>query len=349
MTSLINDRLCQTLQGQITDRPPIWLMRQAGRYLPEYQVIRRRVPDFMTRCKQPDLVTEITLQPLERFDLDAAIIFSDILTIPEAMGLGLRFIPGQGPVFERPITSPEAIQALPQDVLSDLTYVFDAIQTTQAALNKRVPLIGFSGSPWTLSAYMIEGQSSPSFSKALQLSQQHPQAMHQLLACLTQHVVAYCSAQIDAGADVIMIFDSWGGRLPDDLYSSISLDYLNKIVSELTLKHPNIPTIVYSKVSFPRVQQLMSIPCMAIGLSHEVDLNKVRAQYPDRVLQGNINPDCMSASDPQQVIDETLKCLKAHGDGPAIINLGHGIKPDAQIDHVHTLIETVHQYAAARA
>jgi uroporphyrinogen decarboxylase len=343
-TDPIQHRLCETLKGEITDRPPIWLMRQAGRYLPEYRAIRSQVPDFMTLCKNTDLAVEITLQPLERFTLDAAIIFSDILTIPDAMGLGLTFVPGQGPVFAHPLQEASHIERLSHDVTQDLGYVFDAISHAQRALNHRVPLIGFSGSPWTLAAYMVEGRSSPDFSKALALCHDHPTLMHTLLQCLADNVIAYCRAQIEAGADVIMLFDSWGGRLPDALYDAMSLAYLRMILSALHTTHPNTPTILYAKVPYARALSLIDTQASAVGISHEVDLARVRTSCPNAVLQGNIDPASLNADTSEPVIQATRKCLLAQGQGPAIINLGHGIRPDARIENVHALIHTVHQY-----
>jgi uroporphyrinogen decarboxylase len=335
-------RLLQTLNQQPVDRPPIWLMRQAGRYLPEYRAIRKTMPDFMSLCRHTDLAAEITLQPLARFALDAAIIFSDILTIPDAMGLGLTFQPNQGPVFTHPIQADTDIQALSNDVTADLGYVFDAISQTKRALNQQAPLIGFSGSPWTLAAYMVEGRGSQNFAKTCQLAVSNPTSMQMLLQCLTNNVIAYCRGQIDAGADVIMLFDSHGARLPETHYQSMSLDYLQQIISALNTSHPHIPTIVYGKVNTARTIQMASTGARCIGVSHLANLQEVRAALGNQVvLQGNIDPAYMSQSEPDGLVLATQNCLKAHGTGPCIINLGHGIRPDARIEQVHTLQKTV--------
>ena len=334
----------KNLLGERTKRYPIWIMRQAGRYLPEYRQIRQTVPDFMSLCKNPNLAAEITLQPLQRFKLDAAINFSDILTIPDAMQLGLKFIPGTGPVFSNPIQNLSQIEKLSYDVTSDLEYVFNAIKTVKKELHN-TPLIGFSGSPWTLAAYMVDGRGSIDFTKTCTMAKQSPEAMHKLLECLTHNVTKYCQLQIDAGANAIMLFDSHGNKLFGSDYQNLSLNYLSKIIQNLKLSHPTIPTIVYGKTDSARTIQLATTNATAVGVSHLASLSHVRQAIDSKiVLQGNINPGLMSSGSQNDIIKATKECIDAHNNLPGVINLGHGIKPDAKISNVELLIETIHNY-----
>lgn len=340
---LKNDRLIRALLRQPTDRPPIWIMRQAGRYLPEYRALRKKVPDFMTFCRTPALACEATLQPLARFPLDAAIIFSDILTIPEAMGMSLQFVSGEGPVFASPLRDAKAIASLQtEDVLARLDYVMAAIKLTVRELAAQVPLIGFSGSPWTLATYMIEGRGSKTFLKPRALLYQDPDLMHTLLAKLTQVIIDYLSAQVAAGAQVLMVFDSWGGLLSPLAYNDFSLRYCREIAQKVRRDHhgKTVPLILFSKGAGHALVSQAEAGYDALGLDWTVDIAAAKAAVGDRVaLQGNLDPAVL-LSTPTQVRAAAQHILDAFGDSPGhVFNLGHGIDKDTPIENVAALVD----------
>lgn len=342
---LKNDLLIRALLRQPVERTPAWIMRQAGRYLPEYMKTRGEAGSFMTLCQTPELACEVTLQPLRRYPLDAAIIFSDILTIPDAMGLGLYFVTGEGPKFERPLNSRADIEALPRpDIADTLSYVTDAISLTRREIGGAVPLLGFSGSPWTLATYMIEGGSSKTFSKAKKLIYQDPEAAHLLLGKLADTVTDYLNAQIEAGAQGVQIFDTWGGALSYEAYRTFSLDYMKRIVSGLKREYDGrrIPVILFSKGCNTQLEALADSGCDALGVDWTVSLTEARRRVGDRVaLQGNMDPAILLAS--PEVIREAAAGVLAdfgHGEGH-VFNLGHGITPDVDPENLAVLLETV--------
>jgi uroporphyrinogen decarboxylase len=338
-----NNRFLRALNREPVDKTPVWIMRQAGRYLPEYRKTRERAGDFMTLCKTPELACEVTLQPLARFDLDAAILFSDILTIPDAMGLGLHFVEGEGPKFHNPIRQVKDIQRLAApDVAGELGYVTDAVRMIRQALADRTPLIGFAGSPWTLACYMVEGGSSKNFTRVKSMMYSEPQAMQQLLACLTRSVTDYLNAQIAAGVQAVMLFDSWGGILTTEAYQQFSLTYMRQIIDGLT---PGTPVIVFTKGGGLWLEAIAQSGCQAVGLDWTVNIGQARARIGHQVaLQGNLDPTVL-ASTPAAIEREAHKVLRDFGGGPGhIFNLGHGITPDIDPDHVQCLVEAVHNY-----
>ncbi|HET6565405.1 MAG TPA: uroporphyrinogen decarboxylase [Xanthomonadales bacterium] len=342
---LQNDLLLRALLRKPVERTPAWIMRQAGRYLPEYRAVRAQAGNFMNLCQNPELACEVTLQPLRRFPLDAAIIFSDILTIPDAMGLGLYFVENEGPKFERPISSPAEITRLPRpDIGSSLQYVMDALSLTRRELGGSVPLIGFSGSPWTLATYMIEGGSSKSFSKAKRMLYEEPRAAHLLLSKLSDTIVDYLNAQIASGAQAVQIFDTWGGALSSDTFREFSLRYLADIVSRLDREHDGqrVPVILFCKGCNTQLEALAATGCDALGADWTITLEEARSRVGDQVaLQGNMDPAILLAS-PEVIQREALACLKSfgHGDGH-VFNLGHGITPDVAPENLAVLLETV--------
>jgi len=347
MTELKNDRFLRALQKQPVDRTPIWIMRQAGRYLPEYRATRAKAGNFMNLCMNPDLACEVTLQPLRRFDLDAAILFSDILTIPDAMGLGLYFEEGEGPRFKNPIRTAADIKNLPvPDPEVELRYVMDAVRTIRRELDGSVPLIGFSGSPWTLATYMIEGGSSKTFSKSKTMLFDQPALAHQLLEKIAESVTSYLNAQIAAGAQAIMIFDTWGGNLNPEMYKMFSLDYMHKIVSNLTREADGrkVPVILFTKGGGQWLNQIADTGCDGLALDWTTNIADARKQVGDRVaLQGNMDPNTLYAS-PEIIRAEAAKILKDYGQGSGhVFNLGHGITPDINPDHVKVLVDSVHE------
>lgn len=347
MTELKNDRFLRALLKQPVDRTPIWIMRQAGRYLPEYRATRAKAGDFMSLCMNPDLACEVTLQPLKRFDLDAAILFSDILTIPDAMGLGLYFEEGEGPRFKNPIRTASDIKNLPvPDPEGELRYVMDAVRTIRRELDGSVPLIGFSGSPWTLATYMIEGGSSKTFSKSKTMLFDQPALAHQLLEKITESVTSYLNAQVAAGAQALMIFDTWGGSLNPEMYKMFSLDYMHKIVSNLTREADGrqVPVILFTKGGGQWLNQMADTGCDGLALDWTMNIAEARKQVGDRVaLQGNMDPNTLYAS-PETIRTEAAKILKDFGQGSGhIFNLGHGITPDINPEHVKVLVDSVHE------
>jgi uroporphyrinogen decarboxylase len=340
---LKNDRFLRALKRQPVDYTPIWLMRQAGRYLPEYRATRAKAGNFMNLCQNPELACEVTLQPLERFDLDAAILFSDILTVPDAMGLGLYFSEGEGPLFERPIKNIQDIQKLAiPDPEGELKYVMDAVRLIRRELGGRVPLIGFSGSPWTLATYMVEGGSTKTFSKIKALIYNEPAAAHQLLDILAKSVSAYLNAQIAAGAQAVMIFDTWGGVLTKKDYLAFSLSYMQQIVD--TLPKNDVPVILFTKGGGAWLEEMSLSGCSALGLDWQTGLGDARKRVGDKVaLQGNLDPAMLYAN-PDKIRSEVSDLLAdfGHGNGH-VFNLGHGIHPEINPDHVKALVDAVHE------
>ena len=350
-TPLKNDRLLRALRRQSVDMTPIWMMRQAGRYLPEYRETRTRAKDFLTLCQTPELACEVTLQPLARFPLDAAILFSDILTIPDAMGLGLYFAEGEGPGFERPLRTQADIAKLGiPDPNETLRYVLDAVSLIRRELDGRVPLIGFSGSPWTLATYMVEGGTTKNFSHVKGLMFEQPKAMHALLDTLAQAVSAYLNAQIAAGAQAVMIFDTWGGILTTRDYLEFSLSYMQQIVHNLTREQDgqHVPVILFTKDGNEWLESLAATGCDAVGLDWKLPIGTVRERIGDKVaLQGNMDP-CLLYASPERIRDEVATILASFGHGNGhIFNLGHGIHPQVKPDHVSALVEAVHTLSRA--
>ena len=349
MSDLKNDRFLKALMRQPVDRTPVWMMRQAGRYLPEYRAVRSQAGDFMSLCKNTELACEVTLQPLERYEMDAAILFSDILTIPDAMGLGLYFETGEGPKFHKPVRTEADIERL--DVVNtatDLSYVTDAVSMIRRELNGRVPLIGFSGSPWTLATYMIEGQSSRDFARAKTMLYTQPELMHQLLEKLALSVIDYLNAQIRAGAQAVQIFDTWGGALSHAAYAEFSLAYMQKIVAGLISHHDgrDVPVILFTKGGGLWLEVMADTGCHALGLDWTMDIAAAKSRVGDRVaLQGNMDPAVLRA-DPAVIESQVDAILSGFAGGPGhIFNLGHGITPDIHPDHVKVFIDAVHKFS----
>lgn len=348
---LKNDLLIKALFRQPVERTPAWVMRQAGRYLPEYLKTRAEAGSFMNLCRNPELACEVTLQPLRRFPLDAAIIFSDILTIPDAMGLGLYFSDGEGPRFERPIESEAQIRALPHpDVNESLAYVMDAIRLTRQTLDGSVPLIGFSGSPWTLATYMLEGGSSRSFSKVRKLITEQPGIAQVLLEKLADAVTDYINAQVESGAQAIQVFDTWGGALGPQVFLDFSLPHLQRVVAGLKREHEGkrIPIILFCKGCHDHLEAQADTGCDALGLDWTITLAEARARVGDRVaLQGNLDPAILLA-DHQKIEAEAARVLASfgHGDGH-VFNLGHGITPEVPPENLVTLLNAVRRLSPA--
>ena len=333
-------------------RTPIWVMRQAGRYLPEYRQTRKRAGDFLSLCKSSDLACEVTLQPLERFDLDAAILFSDILTIPDAMGLGLHFVEGEGPKFSKPLTTLNDINRLSKpDVGSRLAYVSDAISVIKKNLKGRVPLIGFTGSPWTLATYMVEGGSSKNFSKVKGLLFENPKHLHQLLNVLADTVIDYLNAQIEAGADSVMIFDTWGGLLNKESYENFSLRYMSKIVDGIHRKYDErtIPVTLFTKGGSAWLEQIAATGCDGVGLDWTIEIGEAESRIGSKVaLQGNLDPSVLYAS-PEIITAEAYKVLdQFKGQTGHVFNLGHGIIPDVNPESMKVLVDAVHSYTKSK-
>jgi len=347
MPKLKNDRLLRALLRQPVDMTPIWIMRQAGRYLPEYRATRKRAGDFLTLCKTPELACEVTLQPLERFPLDAAILFSDILTIPDAMGLGLSLVEKQGPKFSRPVRTAADIDKLAiPDPETELRYVMDAVRLISRELDGRVPLIGFAGSPWTIGTYMIEGGSSKEFSLAKGMLYQDPASLHRLLAILSESITLYLNAQIAAGVQAVMIFDSWGGALSAEGYREFSLAYMERIVAGLNrVKNGDrVPVILFTKGGGLWVEGIADSGCDAIGVDWTIDIGRVRRLVGDRVaIQGNLDTAVLY-SDPDTVRNEAARVLASYGSGNGhVFNLGHGIHPNIDPANVAALVDAVHE------
>jgi uroporphyrinogen decarboxylase len=347
MSELKNDRLLRALLREPVDRTPMWMMRQAGRYLPEYRATRTQAGSFMDLCTNPELACEVTLQPLRRYPMDAAILFSDILTIPDAMGLGLHFVEGEGPRFHKPLRGEADIAALKVvDSRSDLAYVMDAVSTIRSALGGSVPLIGFSGSPWTLATYMVEGGSSRDFARVKTMAFNQPELMHQVLAVLADSVADYLIAQIEAGAQAVQIFDTWGGALSHAAYQEFSLAYMQRVVEKLPRESEGrrLPIILFTKNGGQWLEAMADTGADCLGLDWTTDIGQARARVGDRVaLQGNMDPAWLRA-DPARIREEVGKILASFGSGNGhVFNLGHGITPDIDPDHVTAFVDAVQE------
>ncbi|MEY8878468.1 MAG: uroporphyrinogen decarboxylase [Leptothrix sp. (in: b-proteobacteria)] len=346
--ALQNDTFLRALRRQPTTHTPLWLMRQAGRYLPEYCATRARAGSFMGLATHVDYATEVTLQPLERYALDAAILFSDILTVPDAMGLGLTFAAGEGPRFATPVRDEAAVAALQVPDMAKLQYVFDAVTSIRKALNGRVPLIGFSGSPWTLACYMVEGQGSDDYRLVKTLMYRRPDLMHRMLAINADSVAAYLNAQIEAGAQAVMIFDSWGGVLADGAFQAFSLAYTRRVLAQLKREHDGqqIPRIVFTKGGGLWLDEIAASDTDAVGLDWTVNLAHARAQVGHKVaLQGNLDPNVLFA-DEAQIRAAARDVLDRYGphDGH-VFNLGHGISQHTPPEAVSVLVDEVHRHS----
>jgi uroporphyrinogen decarboxylase len=344
---LKNDLYLQALNREETARTPVWVMRQAGRYLPEYLKVRKQAGDFMTLCSTPDLACEVTLQPLDRFNLDAAILFSDILTIPDAMGLGLHFETGEGPKFSNPVRTKADVAKLPiPDPMDSLKYVMDAVSTIRRELDGRVPLIGFSGSPWTLATYMVEGGGTKDFSKIKGMLFSDPESLHQLLDKTAQSVVSYLNAQVQAGAQSLMIFDTWGGVLSPDNYKQFSLYYMQQIVDGLQRESEGrkVPVVLFTKNGGQWLDIMADTGCDGLGVDWTTDLADARARTGDRVaLQGNLDPSVLYG-DADTIRHHVKRVLDSYGKGPGhVFNLGHGIHQFVNPDHLGVMVEAVRE------
>jgi uroporphyrinogen decarboxylase len=342
---LLNDLLLRALLRDPTPRRPIWLMRQAGRYLPEYRATRTRAGGFLQMCTNPEIACEITLQPVNRFPLDAAILFSDILTIPHAMNLGLEFEAGEGPRFERPVRTPADIDKLAvPDPGRELRYVVDAVALVRRELHGRIPLIGFAGSPWTVATYMVEGGGSKTFGHIKRMMYESPRELHRLLEVLAKATVLYLNAQIAAGAQAVMLFDTWGGVLTPSQYEEFSLRYMEQVIDALTRKSEGrrVPSIVFTKGAGAWLAKIAAIGCDAVGVDWTTDLKDARAAVGGRVaVQGNLDPSALFAT-PDTLRAEALRVLRSYGTGTGhVFNLGHGITPDVDPERVALLVETV--------
>jgi uroporphyrinogen decarboxylase len=349
MTTLKNDTFLRALLKQPVEYTPIWMMRQAGRYLPEYRKVRGEAGSFMAVCTNPELACEVTLQPLRRFDFDAAILFSDILTIPDAMGLGLHFTEGEGPKFERPLRTAADIEKLAViDPEIELRYVTDAVRLIRKNLDGSVPLIGFSGSPWTLATYMVEGGSSKNFAKVKALMYNDPALMHKLLDILAQSVAAYLNAQIAAGAQAVMLFDTWGGMLSSEDYNEFSLRYAKQVRDLLTLENEGrrVPNILFTKGGGLWLEEMATTGYDALGLDWQTDIQHARTRVGDKVaLQGNLDPLALYAN-PDVITEKVKTILQKYGNGSGhVFNLGHGILPDINPEHVKAMVDSVHTYS----
>lgn len=341
-----NDTLLRALLRQPTPYTPVWIMRQAGRYLPEYNATRRKAGSFLKLAQTPELACEVTLQPLNRFPLDAAIIFSDILTVPDAMGLGLHFVEGEGPKFERPLRDEAAIASLGVPDMSSLRYVFDAISLTRKELHGRVPLIGFSGSPFTLACYMVEGGGSDDFRLVKSLLYSRPDLLHRILDVNARAVIEYLNAQIAAGAQAVMIFDTWGGALAHDAYAEFSLRYSKQVLSGIKREHDGriVPRILFTKGGGGWLESMADSGADALGIDWQTNLGEARRRVGDRVaLQGNLDPMALFGT-PDSIEREAQRVLDSFGSGSGhVFNLGHGVSQHTSPDHVAALVNAVHQ------
>lgn len=344
MTTLQNDTFLKALMRQPTEYTPVWMMRQAGRYLPEYRASRKSAGSFLQLCKSPDFATEVTMQPLDRYPLDAAILFSDILTVPDAMGLGLYFEEGEGPKFERTLTEEADIQKLTVPDMASLQYVFDAVSQIRKTINGRVPLIGFSGSPWTLATYMVEGKGGTDFLTTKKMAYARPELLHHILEVTAQTVIQYLNAQIAAGAQAVMIFDSWGGALSHNAYTEFSLQYMQKIVAGLTKTADGrtVPSIVFTKGGALWLEAQAAIGADALGLDWAVDIGQARQRVGHQVaLQGNMDPAILLSS-PAAIEKEVASILASYGHGHGhVFNLGHGITQWTPPEHAECMIHAV--------
>jgi len=340
-----NDRFLRALKREPVDRTPVWMMRQAGRYLPEYRATRERAGTFLKLCQTPELACEVTLQPLARFALDAAILFSDILTIPDAMGLGLQVLEGQGPVLDRPVRDAASIRKLGvPDPEIELRYVMDAVRTIKAALKNSVPLIGFAGSPWTLATYMVEGRGGHDFERVKALAYAEPQVMGELLQKLASAVGLYLEAQIRAGADVVMLFDTWGGVLSPAAFERCSLAPMRHVARHLKDVAPQVPLILFTKNGGQHLEAMADTGADALGLDWTTELGAARRRVGDRVaLQGNLDP-CILLTNPASIRAEVGNVLRSYGNGSGhVFNLGHGILPQVPPEHARAMIDAVRE------
>ena len=347
--TLRNDTFLRACLRQPTEHTPVWLMRQAGRYLPEYRATRAKAGSFMGLATNPDYATEVTLQPLERYALDAAILFSDILTVPDAMGLGLSFAEGEGPRFAKPVRDEAAVVALQVPDLEKLRYVFDAVTSIRHALGGRVPLIGFSGSPWTLACYMVEGAGSDDYRLVKSMLYGRPDLMHRILSINADAVAAYLNAQIDAGAQAVMVFDSWGGVLADGAFQEFSLAYTRRVLQQLKREHAGarIPHIVFTKGGGLWIEQIADSGADVVGLDWTMGLKAARQRVGDRVaLQGNLDPNVLFAP-AERTRAEATRVLDDFGPGH-VFNLGHGISQHTPPEAVSVLVDTVHEVSRRR-
>jgi uroporphyrinogen decarboxylase len=348
MSPLLNDSFLRACLRQPTPHTPVWLMRQAGRYLPEYRATRAQAGSFMGLATNPQYATEVTLQPLERYPLDAAILFSDILTVPDAMGLGLQFAQGEGPRFERPVRDEAAVAELVVPDMDRLRYVFDAVRSIRLALNGRVPLIGFAGSPWTLACYMVEGGGSDDYRLVKSMLYARPDLLHRMLAINADAVAAYLNAQITAGAQAVMVFDSWGGVLADGAFQTFSLAYTERVLRQLVREHDGqrVPAIVFTKGGGPWLESIAASGADVVGLDWTVDLAAARQRVGGRVaLQGNLDPMVLFGGD-AAVRAEARRVLDSHGPGPGhVFNLGHGINQHTPPEAVAALVDEVHRHS----
>lgn len=347
MIDVSDSLFIRALKRQPVSRTPVWLMRQAGRYLPEYRKVRAQAGDFLSLCKHTELACEVTLQPLRRFALDAAILFSDILTIPDAMGLGLYFAEGEGPCFKRPLHTLKAISNLPVPAMGDtLSYVMDAVRLIRQEMPAHLPLIGFSGSPWTLACYMVQGHSSPGFPRMMQLIQDEPAAARQLLEKLTQAVTNYLLEQVKAGANALMIFDTWGGLLSTTDYLEFSLGWMQKIIQTLKQKYPDIPVILFTKGGGKWLSAMADTGCDALGIDWTCSLAAAREEVGSKVaLQGNLEP-ALLLKDKSTIREQVKITLASYGAGSGhVFNLGHGITPDVLPENVAAMVDAVHEFS----
>ncbi|HTM63458.1 MAG TPA: uroporphyrinogen decarboxylase [Gammaproteobacteria bacterium] len=348
--SFINDRFIKACFQEPVDTTPVWIMRQAGRYLPEYLQTRAQAGSFLKLCKTPELACEVTLQPLRRYNLDASIIFSDILTIPDAMNLGLYFGEGEGPMFSNPARTEHDIRALHVPDLDHLNYVYDAIKMVNHELDQRIPLIGFCGSPWTLSCYVIEGRGKNGFPLIHKMREENPLLLHELLDVMAKSVTAHLNAQIEAGAAAVMIFDTWGGQLRTQDYEEFSLFYVKQIISGLSRNYnqKRIPVILFTKGGKHWIETMAQSGCDVIGVDWEIALSEARVRAAGKTaLQGNMNPEIL-LQDPAVIRSEVGEILASYGQGSGhIFNLGHGITKDVPPEHVAVLVDTVHELSQA--
>ena len=343
--SLQNDVILRAARGEDTPYTPVWIMRQAGRYLPEYRALRA-MEDFFSVVRTPELATKITLQPIDRFPLDAAIIFSDILVVPQAMGMEVQMVPGRGPVFPAPLEHPDDLKRLAEpDVGRELRYVFDALSLTRNTLAGRVPLIGFCGAPWTLMAYMIEGSGSKTFSTAKTWLFQHPDASHSLLQSITDVLIEYVITQVDSGAQLIQVFDSWAGLLSQDTFNQFALPYLKMIATALRKARPDVPITIFAKGAHYALEDLAESDYDVIGLDWTMDPVEARKRVGNSVtLQGNLDP-CMLFAPPEMIRREVKRMLLGFGTQGHIANLGHGMLPTHDPEHARVFIEAVHEFS----
>ncbi len=336
---LTNDILLKAARGEQVERIPVWLMRQAGRILPEYRAVRSSVNGFKELVKNPELICEVTIQPVDILGVDAAIIFSDILVIPEAMGLNYEMVESKGPFFPKTIQSAQDVLALTADVVPNLQYVFDSIQLTKQALNNRVPLIGFAGAPWTIFSYMIEGKGSKTFSQAKKMLYSQPQLSHRLLEKITDATIVYLKAQISSGADIVQVFDSWAGVLSKAQYVEFALPYMQKIAASIT----EVPVILFAKDAHYILSEFAQTNCSVIGLDWTIEPDKARREAPNKILQGNLDP-CVLYADKETIKKEAEKMLRAFGKQHYICNLGHGVYPDVDFEKAKYFIEVVQNF-----